>query len=111
MNIGRMRQRVTLQQKSTTTTARGAEVATWADVATVWAEVRSPSGRERVAGELEVAQATHLVVIRKRDDTTSVLRVQWGTRVLSVLAVLDLDNRGRFQTLECVELIGDGEVR
>lgn len=111
MNIGRMRHRVTLQSQTTTQTARGAQVFTWSDLATVWAEVRSPSARERVAGDLEVAQATHLVVIRQRDNTTSTNRVLWGTRVLSVLSVLDTDNRGRFQTLECVELIGDGEVR
>lgn len=111
MNIGRMRHRVILQRQATTQTLRGAQVFSWSDVAMVWAEVRSPSARERVAGDLEVAQATHLVVMRRRADTTSVNRVLWGTRVLSVLGVLDVDNRGRFQTLECVELIGDGEVR
>ena len=109
--IGRLRHRVTLQRKETTTTARGAESLAWVDVATVWAEVRSPSGRERVAGELEIAQVSHLVVIRKRADATSALRVAWGERVFSVLSVLDTDNRGRWQTLECVELVGDSQTR
>lgn len=110
MRAGTLRQRVTIQTPSTTRNDRGAEVISWADVATVWAEVRTPDGRERTANEQVVAMATHVVTMRYRAGLTPTQRLRWGTRVLSLLATPDPDNRRRMLVCQCQEIIGDAEV-
>jgi SPP1 family predicted phage head-tail adaptor len=110
MRAGQLRQRVTIQQATTTTNARGARVPGWADVATVWADVRTPTGRERTANEATVATISHVVTLRYRADLTAAHRIKWGDRVLSLLATPDPDNRRRTLVCQCQEIEGDPEV-
>ena len=49
MEAGRLRHLVTLQEKSVTRDAYNAEVVTWVDVASVWAEVDPWTMRERLS--------------------------------------------------------------
>jgi SPP1 family predicted phage head-tail adaptor len=110
MRAGLLRHRVTIQQATTTTNERGAKVPGWEDVATVWADVRTPTGRERTANETTVATLTHVVTVRYRRDVTAAHRIKWDERVLSLLATPDPDNRRRMLVCQCQEITGDGEV-
>lgn len=49
MKSGKLRHRVTVQQKVVTRDAYGAEVVTWQEFATLWMSVEPLSGREYVA--------------------------------------------------------------
>ena len=110
MRTGRLRHRVTIQEAVTTKNDRGAEVLTWRAVATVWAEVATPGGRERSANEQVVAVLTHVVTMRYRSGLTAANRLQWGDRTLSILATPDPDNRRRTLVCQCQEVVGDGGV-
>lgn len=49
--IGRMDERITLRRVTRTQDDLGGTVETWADLATVWAQVRASSGREESDGQ------------------------------------------------------------
>ncbi|MCV5390409.1 phage head closure protein, partial [Escherichia coli] len=49
MRPGGLRQRVTIQNFTTSRTPSGGVIQEWYDVATVWAEVKGISGRELIA--------------------------------------------------------------
>lgn len=71
MNAGKMRDRVTLQVRAAGTDAWGQPLEGWADVATIWADVRFLSGVEAVRAGAERASATASVRIRPRAVTTA----------------------------------------
>ena len=75
MKAGRLNRRVTIQQKSVARDALGAEVITWVDVATVWAEVSPYSGREFVALRQAQDEITTRITIRYRPGITPAMRV------------------------------------
>lgn len=103
MRAGQLRHRLTLQQPNPTLDSRHEPSDTWADVATVWADVRAPSGRE-----LEIAKQLHglitqVVTIRYRDGITADKRFRWGARTLNIVAARDEDSRRRMLIIECTE--------
>ena len=110
MRAGILRQRVTFQQRTLAQDSGGALAPAWANVATVYAEVRSPAGIERFVQESEqrIATATHQVRFRSGAAGVTILpsmRVMWRNRVLEILSVLDPDNRGVQQVAICMEIV------
>lgn len=110
MRAGLLRHRVTIQAPTTTVNERGAQTPGWAEVATVWAEVRTPTGRERSGDERTVAVLSHVVTMRYRPGLTAAHRLKWGDRVFSLLATPDPDNRRRMLVCQCQEIEGDSGV-
>lgn len=110
MRAGQLRHRVTIQAPSITKNERGAEVPSWVDVATVYADVRTPNGRERTANEQVVANLTHIVTMRYRADVLPTHRLKWGTRVFSLIAAPDPDNRRKTLVCQCQETVGETEM-
>lgn len=109
--IGKLRHRVVIQTATITRSDRGAEVLTWADTATVYADIRTVGGQEQVlANQMETATLLHTITIRYRTGITPKQRIRWGSRVFSVEAVIERDNRMRMLDLSCRELVGDAEV-
>jgi head-tail adaptor len=106
-----LRQRVTFQQRTLAQDTGGALAPAWSDVATVYAEVRSPAGIERFVQETEqrVATATHQIRFRTGAAGAAILpsmRVMWrGGRVLEIMSILDPDNRGIQTVAICVEIV------
>ncbi len=90
MNAGRLRRRVTIQQKQTTQDATGAQVVTWATLATVWAEVKHLQGKEFIAARqaAEGAQVSTMVLIRYRSDIDTTMQVVTGGQTMDIMAVL-----------------------
>ena len=85
---------MTIQTKSITRDVYGAEVVTWATLATVWASVESLSGREYMAAQQINAERVQRVVIRDRDDVMPHMRVTHRGRTMNIDAILkrDLDH-------------------
>lgn len=110
MRAGTLRQRVTIQAPTVTTNERGAQTPGWSEVATVWADVRTPTGRERSGDNLTVATLSHVVTMRYRAGVTAAHRLVWGDRVLSLVATPDPDNRRRVLVCQCQEIEGDPGV-
>lgn len=83
----------------------GSAVFTWSELETVWADVRMSHGSERfVSGaDQELAQATHRIRIRFRDDVSALNRVVHDEKIMDVESVGDPDGRGRELVMLCRE--------
>lgn len=108
MNPGKLRHRITFQERTTTQDSYGQPLLTWTDVATVWGAVEPLNGRELMAAEAVQSEITHQVVIRYRPGITAKMRVLYGTRVFDIQNVLDENERHRMLTLLCLEGLSDG---
>ena len=101
----RLRQRVTLQTKTATRSASGAEVPTWTDTVTVWASVEDLNGREFWGSRKVNAEATAIITIRHRLSVVTTMRAVFGSRTFDILTAYDPDNKRRELHMECRELI------
>jgi SPP1 family predicted phage head-tail adaptor len=109
--IGKLRHRIVIQTATITRNDRGAEILTWADTATVYADIRTVGGQEQViANQLETATLLHTITIRYRAGLSPKQRVKWGSRYFAIEAIIERDNRLRMLDLSCRELVGDAEV-
>ncbi len=85
MQAGRLRDRVTILNVTTARSPSGHPVETVTEGATVWAEVKGISGRERISGGAETAQATVRVWMRFRRDVTAASRLKVRKRKLTAV--------------------------
>jgi len=110
MQAGRLRQRVTIQERTVSQDALGQVVETWSALAAnVPADVRMAGGMERFSNAIDqtVATVTHRVRLRYRDDVTPLNRILHGSRVLDIQSAVDPDGRRRELVCFCVERVGE----
>lgn len=87
MQIGSLNRRVTIQARDAGFDAAGQPVATWSDFATVWADIRSPSGLGAIRdmqGNLSASVAQYSIRIRYREDIRPDMRVVHGAQVYDI---------------------------
>lgn len=95
MNPSSLTRRVVIEQKSVTQDSYGAEVITWALLATVWAsvtdEIGPSKGSEKTAEHVRVLETTTKIVIRYRADITSDMRVRLsdGSRTWQIVSIAE----------------------
>lgn len=97
MNAGDLRHRVTIQSPTRSVDARTGQRSpgSWADVATVWAAVWPRATREgEIAGRQEQT-ITHEVRMRYTPALNAECRLKFGTRILSIVGVDNVDERNR----------------
>lgn len=75
MQIGKLRHRVTIQQKSSGQDSLGQPNKQWVDVCTVWAQVHERSGKELLSSSAEQSETTALIRIRYRKGITTDMRI------------------------------------
>ena len=78
---GRHDQRLAFQRLVTTTDAIGSVVESWADVCTVWGEVRIEKSEEGVESSQRTGRATYIVVTRADARTRTLTasdRLRWN---------------------------------
>lgn len=100
---GQLRQRITVQSATRTTDEGGGHTTTWADLASLWANVEALGGSERYAAQAVEGVADYTVTIRYRSDVTRLNRVLFGDRTLAIRAAFDPDSSGRMLVLLCRE--------
>jgi len=108
MQIGPLRQRITLQSPGTPTrTASGAVTEVWTTVATVWADVRAASAQERHLSQVntDLATVTHRITIRYRADVNPLWRILYGSRIFNVQSAVDRDGRKRATIILADEIV------
>ncbi len=112
MAVGRMRQKVQLQSKTTSNDGGGsAAITTWTTFATVFASIEPQSGAERLFGDQLQEPITHKITVRYRRDLTFKNRIVYSftnqevtnTRYFNIRRVINVDNRDKFLELLCVE--------
>lgn len=96
---GRLDQLVRFQQETTTSDGGGGVTRSWGDIALraeEWAKVLPVRGDEQVAAQSQRGVVLYQVIVRYRDDITSAMRIQWGTKTLNVRSAVDPDNERRW---------------
>lgn len=102
MLAGKMREAVTLQQKSVSRGANGEEVVSWSTFASVYAQVQPISGREFVALRQAQSTITHRFRIRWLTGVTTAMRVLWNSQPYDIVEAINVDARNRQLELLCV---------
>lgn len=72
---GNLDQRVRIQHKTVVRDDIGGHTETWADLATVWAEVRPMTGKQIVNAKAIGSEANMLVTIRNRSGLSADMRI------------------------------------
>lgn len=89
MQAGQLRDRVTVQAKTSGTDAWGAPLPeAWADYASLWSNIRFLSGTESIKAGADVSVVRASIRIRWRTDITAGMRVVHAGAVYDVEAVL-----------------------
>lgn len=100
IGAGQLDKRVTLQQRAAGRAASGQPDGAWQTVATVWANVRHPSGSEAIRADADLSIVKASIRIRRRTDVHAGMRVVHGSAVYQVHAVLQPQDRA-FTDLVC----------
>lgn len=112
MSVGRMRQKVQLQSKTTANDGGGsAAIDTWTTFATVFASIEPQSGQQQMFGDQLQEPITHKIMIRFRRDLTFKNRILYyyknenslNSRYFSIRRVINVDSKDKYLELLCVE--------
>ncbi|TXH48140.1 MAG: head-tail adaptor protein [Desulfurellales bacterium] len=105
MQAGKLRQRITIERATETRDAFGATLQSWGTLATVWAEVLPKAAGEEFTSDAasERTSQGYTINLRYRSDVTTMMRVNWQSKLLDIESVADPDGRRRALRLECKE--------
>jgi SPP1 family predicted phage head-tail adaptor len=93
IDIGKMRERITVEIASTATNALGEAVLTWATASSVWASVEGVAAREALEAGKQEVNVTHRVRLRYLPGLTQQMRLAWRNRTLDIVSLLEYANR------------------
>jgi SPP1 family predicted phage head-tail adaptor len=99
LDIGKMRERMTIQSPSEVRGRSGQTTLEWSDTATVWASVEGLSSRDILQAQQANVIATHRIRIRHRDDVTHTHRLVWRNRTMEIASVTDRMGREVLEVL------------
>ena len=108
LQIGRHRQRVTLQDLVEAPDTYGQPIQSWVDVATIWAEVTPLGGREALNVKQVWATASHMVRFRYLGASvvpSAKQRFAFKGRYLNILNVNNVEERNRSYEATCEEYV------
>lgn len=97
MQAGKLKDRVSLQQQSTTQDSIGQPILTCTEIAKLWADIRYLSGIEAIKADAPTSISKVSIQIRKRAGVTSAMRIVDAAGVVyQILDVLpDMEHRDR----------------
>ena len=102
MQAGSLKTLCTIQRRTGGTNDWGEPLPEgWETHATVWANVKHPSGSEAIKADAEVSTVRASIRIRYRSDITAGMRVLIGAAVYDIEAVLSYTARREFVDLAC----------
>lgn len=101
MAAGMLNSRVSIQARAAGQDAIGQPSETWATLATVWANIRHPSGSEAIRADAQASIVRASIRVRLRTDVTARMRVVHGAATYEIKAVLPDVARGEFMDLVC----------
>ncbi len=111
MRPGRLKQRVTLQQRVETTTNDFNEVEeSWSIYAYRWAQVQPITGKEYMQAQSVHADVTHRIVVRSDPDTLDLtpkwrIGLEGTTRVFDIASVRNIDEGDRMIEIMAMEAV------
>lgn len=105
MRAGSLNKRVFIQKRVVTRDAYGAALETWNDWQQRWVSIEPVSGGETLVANATEGRVTHLVTLRYTDDLEPKMRFRYGTRILAMVAPLNIGERGKEITASCTEVL------
>jgi SPP1 family predicted phage head-tail adaptor len=103
VNIGALRHRVQIEEKTRAPTLTGGSDETWGTIKERWAEVRPARSGEILAADALGLRTQILVVIRHDPTVRAHMRLVHNGRVLTITGVRHMLERQRWTILDCVE--------
>lgn len=112
MAVGKMKHKITLQRKQTTSDGGGSDsIVTWKNIATVLAAIEPQSGQERLFGDQLQEPITHIITIRYRADVSFKNRILYSyrnkgtshTRTFNIKRIINVNSKNKFMEIMCVE--------
>ena len=110
MKLGQLNRRITIERRVSGEDAAGQPIEGWEPVATVWADIRTPSGlsgARDMQGDIATSLVRYSIRIRFRDDLDTEMRVLASGQVFDIKQVRP-DYAGRVWTDLVCEVGGDG---
>lgn len=105
MRTGRLRRRLTLQQKTSIRDAAGGVNNSWSDVTTVWGGVEPLTGREYLAAQATQNEEEVRIVIRYYKGIDSTWRIKDATEspqvIYTIHSIRNENTRNRMLILNC----------
>lgn len=101
--LGTLTDRVQLKRKDMSTEAEGGQITMFVPLATVWARVRSLSGRRGETADGRGVAVSHVVVLRFRNDVKPGDRMVYRGRTLDVISAADMNGRRAYLSCSCAE--------
>jgi SPP1 family predicted phage head-tail adaptor len=100
ISAGQLRNRVDIQQRTSTQDELGQPVETWTLVAATWGDVRNISGLETIKADAVTSQVKASIRIRYRSNVTSGMRCFANGEYYNILAVIS-DRANDYCDLAC----------
>jgi SPP1 family predicted phage head-tail adaptor len=108
IDAGKLRRRIALQEFTKTIDEGGIVSEAWTDVAgssSVPASLEPLKGREYFQAAAVSEENTIPITIRYRAGITAAMRVLYGTRILNIRSVVDIEERHIKLILMCEEVV------
>lgn len=104
MNPGKLRHKIAIERKTTIKDAEGISKESWVQFTAPWAAIIPLIGREKIQAAAISAEASIRVEIRYKAGITAEMRVNYGGRILELVAPpLDIEERHVEMHLYCKE--------
>jgi SPP1 family predicted phage head-tail adaptor len=103
MQAGDLRDRIAIRRRTETKNAGGGLDIGWADLATVWANIRSINGKEAIIGGVLQGISYFEIVVRHRTDLEVADQILWlssGDRELNILSAEDRDGMRQWTVIQ-----------
>lgn len=101
--LGTLTDRVQLRRREMAAEDEGGQATLYVPLATVWARVRSLSGRQGQSADGRAVSISHSVVMRFRADIGPGDRIVYRGRNLEVASAADLNGRRAYLSCACSE--------
>lgn len=101
--LGTLTDRVQLKRREMMPEAEGGHATVFVPVTSLWARVRSLSGRQGHGADGRVVEVSHAVVLRFRTDIKPGDRIVYRGRNLDVVSAADLNGRRAYLSCNCSE--------
>jgi len=102
---GKLKDRIVIQQRSTSKDGFGEQLHTWTTFNTVWARVEPLSGKEFFAAQEFRAEVTTKITIRYLSGVLPKMRVSFDGSIYDIHAVMNIIEENKKMVLMCSEIV------
>ncbi|MGG1916045.1 phage head closure protein [Priestia megaterium] len=105
MNPANFDRRITFQVSGQGVDSEGYPIEGWTDVKTVWAMIKTLTGKEVFQAMTTKTEKTTRFVIRYTTGIDEDMRILFGTRIFNIQSIINDDEQNKTMTIIGVEVI------